>query len=247
MCLHMGVHMVDFGFNFNFLEYIGNVYSHNGSWAILCDGSVSLSLLPFSFLSHYITVAFLKGPLKRKSITSCKQAPGSLSLDNSAIISAVWLKLNLSIELNVMLCFALLKHAAMPWDKPHHPFLFTDHHSGLHALNQQNYSLQLRYTISMEVNQVTSLLPSFIWSVTLAEARVLPTVLAESLLWCQMLVSVITLQMCSYPVCLTLESVKMKCGKKTVNLLSWACGYGICMINITINSHCLSSFNKDYT
>lgn len=45
----------------NFLEYVGCVYSHNGSWAIsLWWFNFFLSLLPFPLLFLYTVVTFLK-------------------------------------------------------------------------------------------------------------------------------------------------------------------------------------------
>ena len=51
----------------------------------------------------------------------------------------------------------LPKCTALPQDEPYHPFIFIDLLNVLGALEQHNYSLELRRTIYMEVNQAAAL------------------------------------------------------------------------------------------
>lgn len=65
---------------------------------------------------------------------------------------AVWLELAVNrMECGVM--SPLLQCTTLPQDESHHPFIFIDFQDVLGGLEQHNYSLQLRHTIYMEVNQ----------------------------------------------------------------------------------------------
>lgn len=109
-----------------------------------------LSLLQFPLLSLHSS-NFPKRLIKKKSITPCKQAPGSLSLDNSPITFGCWAETGCvnRMECGVMIPWITCVKICSGLSLTSHFYLLITQPCCMFWKN--NFSLQLQHTIYMQV------------------------------------------------------------------------------------------------
>lgn len=118
----------------------------------LCYGSISFFLFCSSLSFLYTVVTSLKGSLKKKkSVTPCKQAPGSLSLYNSPITFGCWAETGCvnRMECGVMIPWITCVKNSSGSGLTSHFYLLTTQPCCMFWKN--NFSLQLQHIIYMQV------------------------------------------------------------------------------------------------